>query len=140
MRWFRKKLFFFYFYGERAAHTRLFFKLVSKKGEPRAKITLITMMKNWPTWLRTVNSNFLTKRRSEGPGWKPSISRVFCFNPERFSSISRYATRFRRAPLFLTAPHSAVGTKAVKAFTSFQFIPSKAMSNNSQKINKWSRK
>ena len=116
MRWFRKKRFFFLFYGEHAARTRLFFKISIKIGRPRAKTTLITMMKIWPTWLRTVNSNFLTKRQSEGPGVKPSISRLFCSNPERFCPISGYATRCRIAPFFLTAPHSAVGTKAVKHF------------------------
>ena len=103
MRWFRKKCFFFLFYGERAAHTRLFLKLVSKIGRSRAKITLITMMKNWPTWLQTVNSNSLTKRQSEGPYVMPSISRVFCFNPERFSSFSRHATRRGVTTYFLSS-------------------------------------
>ena len=113
MRWFRKKRFFFLFYGEHAARTRLFFKILYKNKLARAKITLITMMEIWPTFWQTVNYLSLTKRQSEGSGLKPSISRVFCFNPERFSSISRHATRPPVEAFFLPPLHRGVRTKAV---------------------------
>ena len=55
----------------------------------------------------------LKKIQSEGPYLKSFISRVLCLYREHFCSFSRYATRPRRAPYFLTLLHSTVGTKAV---------------------------
>ena len=75
--------------------------------------TLITMMKNRPTCGHAANI-FLQRDKVSGPYLKPSISRVFCSNPERFSSISRYGTRSRRVPYYLPVLHRTVGTIAVK--------------------------
>ena len=112
----KKNCFFFSFYGKHAAHTRLFFKILYKNCLARAKITLITMMKIWPTFWQTVDYASLTKRQSEGPCVKPSISRVFCSNHERFCSISRYGTRSRTVPYYLPVLHRTVRTIAVKPY------------------------
>ena len=51
----REKRRFFHFYGERAAHTSLFFLVLYKNGRPRAKITLITMIKNLADFLANLS-------------------------------------------------------------------------------------
>ena len=58
------------------------------------------------------------KRQQEAPGLKPSICRVFCFNPECFWSFNQYAMRLYVEPLFLATLHRAISTVAVKNFDS----------------------
>ena len=75
---------------------------------------VIIVIKNWLICDRCASLFFPAKILSEDPYLKSFIRRVLCLYCERFCSFSRYATRPRISPYFLTVPHSTVSTKAVK--------------------------
>ena len=75
---------------------------------------VIIVTKNWLICDRCASLFFCTIILSEDPYLKPFISRVFCFDRNRFPSFSRYATLLSVEALFLAALHRAAFTIAVK--------------------------
>ena len=85
------------------------------RPESNPAVVLLVSVKNSSLCDRCALLFFCTKILSEDPYLKSFIRRVLCWYRERFSSISRYATRSRRVPYYLPVLHRTVRTKAVKS-------------------------
>ena len=86
--------------------------------ESNSAVVLLVSVKSWLTCDRWASLFFCTKILKEGPYLKSFIIRVRSKHRERFSSISRYGTRSRTVPYYLTVLHRTVRTKAVKVLYS----------------------
>ena len=83
----------------------------------RIKLTchVIIVTKNWLICNGWRLINFCTKRLSEGPYLKSSISRVFCRNCKRFCSLIASVICLQAQPFFLATLHRAVSIIAVNS-------------------------